>query len=298
VGAGVRPFRPEDEGDLRAVMIASLEFDRFPGFTAWELEHELASMVGAPAGVALAVEDGVVCGYVGPRQNDLTVHPDFRRRGHGRRLLEAGLAIAANAGLNEILLYVPPTAPGIAFAQAVGLRYRSSLWLFSLAQTITVPAPVWPDGVVVRAMGDWLDLGKLVALMNASFAGHPSPMTWTRAELEQAHGRQEPGQSTTLLVLPADRPDDPVAFVRTAVQPPQADALAPLGEVRLVGVVPEWRGRGLGRELLRWGVEWLRARGAGTISLNVEAENELALGLYRRTGFEPAVEWPHWARMV
>jgi hypothetical protein len=30
----------------------------------------------------------------------------------------------------------------------------------------------------------------------------------------------------------------------------------------------------------------------------VEAENELALGLYRRTGFEPVVEWPHWTRPV
>jgi mycothiol synthase len=77
-----------------------------------------------------------------------------------------------------------------------------------------------------------------------------------------------------------------------------AVAPAPPGEVRLVGVLPQWRGRGLGRELLHWGVAWLRAMGAGVIQLNVEAENELALGLYRRTGFEPAVEWPHWARMV
>jgi GNAT superfamily N-acetyltransferase len=42
----------------------------------------------------------------------------------------------------------------------------------------------------------------------------------------------------------------------------------------------------------------LRARGAGRIQLTVEAANELALGLYRRTGFEPAVEWPHWTRSV
>jgi hypothetical protein len=41
-------------------------------------------------------------------------------------------------------------------------------------------------------------------------------------------------------------------------------------------------------------VAQLRSRGAGCIKLSVEAENELALGLYRRTGFEPVVEWPHW----
>jgi ribosomal protein S18 acetylase RimI-like enzyme len=62
--------------------------------------------------------------------------------------------------------------------------------------------------------------------------------------------------------------------------------------------MPEWRGRGLGRELLRWGVAELRKRGAGPIQLSVEAENDLALGLYRRTGFEPVVEWPNWTYPV
>jgi ribosomal protein S18 acetylase RimI-like enzyme len=38
----------------------------------------------------------------------------------------------------------------------------------------------------------------------------------------------------------------------------------------------------------------MRARGADRIELAVEALNERALGLYRRTGFEPKVEWPHW----
>jgi hypothetical protein len=41
-----------------------------------------------------------------------------------------------------------------------------------------------------------------------------------------------------------------------------------------------------------------RSRGAGRIKLSFEAENELSLGLYRRTEFETAVEWPHWTRPV
>lgn len=38
----------------------------------------------------------------------------------------------------------------------------------------------------------------------------------------------------------------------------------------------------------------MRSSGAGVVRLTVEAENERALGLYRRNGFEPLVEWPHW----
>jgi ribosomal protein S18 acetylase RimI-like enzyme len=63
-------------------------------------------------------------------------------------------------------------------------------------------------------------------------------------------------------------------------------------------VLPRWRGRGLGRELLRWGIALCRARGAERIELSVEALNERALGLYRTDGFEPTIEWPHWIRRV
>jgi ribosomal protein S18 acetylase RimI-like enzyme len=63
----------------------------------------------------------------------------------------------------------------------------------------------------------------------------------------------------------------------------------------MVGVLPAWRGRGLGRELLRWSVEYLRGRGAGLIELSVEAANDRATELYRKHGFVPTIEWPHWA---
>ena len=64
----------------------------------------------------------------------------------------------------------------------------------------------------------------------------------------------------------------------------------------LVGVIPAWRRRGLGRELLRWGITTLRGRGrgAGPIMLSVEAANDSATALYRDHGFEPSIEWPHW----
>ncbi len=66
------------------------------------------------------------------------------------------------------------------------------------------------------------------------------------------------------------------------------------GEIAVVGLLPEWRGRGLGRQLLRWGVGYLRAAGFGEIELSVEARNARALELYRQEGFEATVEWPHW----
>ena len=298
MSVGIRPFRCEDELAVRRVMQTAFEFDAYPGFNATDVDHEAVSIVGAPDGVAVSVEDDVVCGYVSPRHDDLTVHPEFRRRGHGRRLFEAGLGLAAAAGADELRLYVPLSGGGQAFARAMGMAYRSSMWLMYLPPQSAVPEPRFPDSFVVCAFGDWLPLPRFFALLNACFADHPGGPSWTLAEIERAHARLDFDPSTTTLVSPADRSGDPIAFVRAAVGPPEEGDLAPVGEVRLVGVLADWRGRGLGRELLRAGVAQLRVRGAGRIKLSVEAENEVALGLYGRTGFERTVEWPHWTHPV
>jgi mycothiol synthase len=152
--------------------------------------------------------------------------------------------------------------------------------------------------VLVRAFGGWLPLPQLVALLNDSFADHPGHVTWNLAQLMHAHARPDFDPSVTTLVSPADRPDDPIAFLQVGMRPAEGSDPAPVGEVRLLGVLSEWRGRGLGRELPRAGVAEVRARGAGRVKLAVEAGNERALSLYRRTGFEPVVGWPHWTYPV
>jgi mycothiol synthase len=298
MATGIRPFRSEDEQALRRVMAASLEFDAFPGFSAWDLESETISMLGAPEGVAVAVDNDVIRGYVSPRHEDLTVHPDDRRHGHGRRLFAAALELAARADDDEIRLFVPKTGPGERFARSMGMTYRSSMWRLSLPAAAPVPPPALPSGVVGRTFGDWLPLQQYVDLLNTVFVDHPGPISWTVGQLEYGHSRPDFDPTSILLVSPASCPEEPIAFVRTALGPPEGHDPAPVGEVRIVGVMPDWRGRGLGRELLRWGIADLRSRGAGPVQLSVEAENELALGLYRRTGFEPVVEWPHWTYPV
>ena len=294
--AEVRPFRPGDEAAIRRVIAAALEVDALPGFNAYEFDREVSSMMAAPEMVAVAVEDGAVCGYVFP--SDLTVHPAHRRRGHGRRLMAAGMAITHRAGLDQISLHVRATGAGPEFARAMGLVYRSSLWRLDLPAGALVPEPSFSGEVVARTFGEWLSLDRYVELLNRCFEGHPTPLSWTAAEIEYFHGRPEFDPSTTLLMRRADAPDRPVGFVRISVAPPDDGEVEPVGDVRLLGVLPEWRGRGLGRDLLRWAVAELRTRGAGRITLSVESENELALGLYRRTGFEPVIEWPHWVRSV
>ncbi len=259
------------------------------------------SMLATPDRVAVALEDGFVCGYVSPRHDDLTVHPDYRRRGHGRRLIEAGLEIAAVQGWDELRLCVPAQPGPEAFARAVGMTYHSSMWRLRLASRTAVPGADFGDDVVARPFGEWLPLDRYVDLLNEVFAEHPGHVSWTPAQIERTHTSPDFDPTSVLLLCPIDRPDEPFAFARVSLMPGedvQAETGAVNGDVGVIGVRSAWRGRGLGRELLRWSVSYLRSHGAGNVELSVEAENELALGLYRRTGFEPVAEWPHWVKPV
>ncbi|MFL5243969.1 MAG: GNAT family N-acetyltransferase [Gemmataceae bacterium] len=58
-------------------------------------------------------------------------------------------------------------------------------------------------------------------------------------------------------------------------------------ELAYVGVIPEARQHGFGRELIRKALFETRAADAGQLSLSVDQRNEPALALYKELGFEP-----------
>lgn len=295
-GVEVRTFRPEDTEGVRAVMSASLEVDAIPGFTNADIERALVRMIPAPDATLVALDDGRVVGVCTPSHDALTVHPDARRLGHGRRLALAARAIARARGDDALQLHVPPHLPASrAFARSLGMSYRSSMWQFELtmAAAATVPAAAFPDDVVVRHWDDAIDIDYVAwtAFMTATFEGHPTHMNWTPAIVEHVHGTPDFDASGILIVAERVDPTRFVAFTRLEMETTPTETL---GEVGLIGVLPAWRGLGLGRELLRWGVAELRERAADRIILAVEAANERATGLYRAHGFRPVIEWPHW----
>jgi len=70
------------------------------------------------------------------------------------------------------------------------------------------------------------------------------------------------------------------------------------GEVRTIGRVPTYRGRGVGPRLVAEGLRLLREGGAGDVDLTVEADNERALDLYRRFAFEVVARTPVFALLA
>ena len=278
-------------------MDASFDVDRMPGWTRKDIDVAISRLPADPVGVVVAEEGDQIVGYCAPRFDDLTVHPEHRRRGIGRSLVGAALELTAERGLSELTLFVPTHLPAsTAFARELGFAYSSSLWLFRLPADRAVSAPVLPPGHVVYSWSRTIDVDAFVAFANAAWEGHPSPLHLTPDLARLVAELPDFDPDGICFVASAEAPDVPIAFSKVELR--VDDAGHPSGWIGQIGVLPAERGKGLGRWLLRWGVAYLRERGAEVVELAVEAANDRALGLYRRNGFEPAVEWPHWVLPV
>ena len=141
-----------------------------------------------------------------------------------------------------------------------------------------LPEPEWPDGFTVRPMREGEER-RIYDAHNASFAGtwmfHPEPYeTWHHWFVE------DPASDQTLWFV-AEQGDEIAGIViaRPAEQEPS------LGWIRILGVLPEYRQRGLGQALLRHTFREFQSRGFDAAGLGVDAENPTgAVRVYERAG--------------
>jgi len=73
---------------------------------------------------------------------------------------------------------------------------------------------------------------------------------------------------------------------------------ASVGHITQLCVAPDWRGFGIGSELLRRALDGFRRAGCDAVSLTVTASNERAVQLYERAGFRTLASFPAfvWTR--
>ena len=115
----------------------------------------------------------------------------------------------------------------------------------------------------------WWDVAEVVRVERVCFDAEPWSTETFLSELA-ADGRE--------YVVADDPAGRLVGYVGCAVSGTDAD-------VQTVAVAPEARGTGLGRQLLAHACAAARRRGARRLHLEVRADNEPALALYRSAGF-------------
>jgi mycothiol synthase len=289
----IRSYRPEDADALWAILLAAFEAGELKGSTRNDVEHWQSRLPANPLDTLVAVWGGQVAGLITPRRNMMVVGREFRRRGIGRRLVEAAEGLNEERDLGPLYLALPHENEGaLAFYAALGFAYHHSTWNMRLRDDAVVPAPAFPASVVRHRYRED-DVEAFVDLVNTAFLDHPTPLSVSVERIRYVHSLPDFDPGDIYLLAPADASDALIAMCRIAVE--QVDGRT-IGDVAIVGVLPEWRRCGLGRELLRWGVHRLRDGGAEAVFLAVEGENERALRLYEETGFERVEEWPRYAR--
>jgi mycothiol synthase len=58
------------------------------------------------------------------------------------------------------------------------------------------------------------------------------------------------------------------------------------GEIHMLGVDPDYRGKGIGRDVLLKGLADLKSKGVSIVELTADGEEPVALGLYESVGFK------------
>jgi mycothiol synthase len=218
---------------------------------------------------------------------ELVVHPEHRRHGVGRALVQA---LVADSPDGRLRLWAHGQHPGAtALAEDAGFEQSRALWQMRRSLLSPIPAPTLPDGVSVRPFRVGADEETWTALNNRAFDGHPEQSGWSVEEVRVRE--REPWFDPAGFFL-AEKDGELVGFHWTKVHG-GADAddshgHEPIGEVYVVGVDPAMQGTGLGRALTVLGLRHLRAGGLTQAMLYVDESNRAAIRLYESLGFA------HW----
>ena len=193
------------------------------------------------------------------------VAPLFRRQGIFKGLLQAATAEAVRQGAKELLL----------------VSYRNSISATAAVQALKLPY-VFSEYRMETALAEMpvLDAGQ-IQLQRVDVAEVEVLVRMTA----QIFGKQEPLEK--FLVRLAE-PESRYFFAGAEGTRVGQIGVVDKGDgiyIRGVGILPEHRRRGLGRQLLAAVLTLLRAEGQTRFALDVATENPAALEIYRACGF-------------
>ena len=202
------------------------------------------------------------------------VHPDFRRKGIFSALLAAAREECQQRAIPSLLLICEQSSvAGQACAKVIGARQSFSeheMVLKNFQERST-----FDERLSIREAGRE-DIDAIAAVLSASF-NDPEPLV--TANLLKRFS-QVPPPHIYLATFGAGELscNEPVGTLRL-------DEFDGVIGIYGFGVIPDYRGRGYGRQMLEEMIRTIRATSQKPIILDVETDNAPAIGLYKSCGF-------------
>lgn len=266
----------EEEGWIRTLQVWEVGNRFVAAFGAW---HEPADELNRAYG-------------------QVAVHPDWREPVFIDEVIQA-----SSGAVSELIKRPVEHRIGSLRSQEwlrAGLEragYESDQYFHRMSTSVTrkVPLPELPEGFQIRPLAGESEVDAWVEVFNAGFAGHHDPPHTTASE--KRHQMREAGylaQADLVLIDPRNRI---VGIGRNSSE--TLDDGTKRGWVNAVALLPEYRGRGLGRALLQASMAALKAAGFKRIFLHVDTDNKTnAQRLYLSQGFKSDKEIIAYLRSV
>ncbi len=238
---------------------------------------------------------------------DGTVHPAYRRRGIGSRLVPTMVTRASEyvrergEELRQVITSsaTSDNTDAASIFEKAGLRPErwSFVMLADLKSGAGSEVPGLPEGYTLQTW-DGIDHDETMDAHNRAFVGHPGFTPWSE-EMWGQWVSESRSLRPSLSLLARDREGAIAAYIQTS----EFDAVLEATGLReayvaKVGTIPEHRRRGLAGVLLRIALERYREDGYDRAALDVDSENPTgALAIYERAGFRTTMRWTNYRLM-
>lgn len=233
----------------------------------------------------IAEVDGLLVGYAAIEREleigrvilNVAVHPTHRGRGTGSSLLEIAANHSHNLG-SEVLQIpiVQGLHNGEHWVRTRGFRVVRCHWHMSLAEYKETPVKIPSGFELIHFLPG--EEESLCTLQNMSFTGswgfRPNTVEEICYLLDTSWCRPDG-------ILYINNSQGNVGYCWTMDHPTERDK----GYIRMMGINPRYRGRGLGKAILLAGIEYLMQNGIKEIELSVDGRNHIARRLYQSVGF-------------
>ena len=241
----------------------------------------------------LLEEDGQILGgcliFPEPRISravlGLDVDPQAANTPLERELVRQSLARSRALGVQVAHICLGQGSPRSQLVEGEGFHLARVYWDMVWRQERVPPADP-PDGFTIRSFQPG-DAPALTEVQNAAFTGSWGFSPNTVEEIEYRSSMSNTSYPGILFLLNGEKV---AGYCWTFLAPASGKTRGIIG---MIGVAPDYRGRGVSKPILLAGMEYLKSVGVADIGLHVDGDNTPAIRLYLSVGFEKVGEL-HW----